>query len=62
MKYSIYDRNNYINKNNKIVGSFIPIGKPLVGGTVIPLDTDGKNFKALYILLQIRMRRLFFLE
>ena len=39
-KSSTYDRANYYN-NGKIIGSYTQAGQPIVGGTVIPLASDG---------------------
>ena len=49
MKSSTYDRNNYVAEDGSIVTSFDPAGKPLVGGTVIPLSKENGDILQPYI-------------
>ena len=49
MKSSTYDRNNYLTKDGDIISSFDPVGKPIVGGTVIPLCKEDGAILTPYI-------------
>ena len=46
LKSSTYDSNIYIDKEGKLRKSWVPAGKPMIGGTVMELAPDGSIEKA----------------
>ena len=40
LKSSTYDSNIYVDENGKLIKSWVPAGKPMIGGTVMELSSD----------------------